>query len=145
MMTNVSDFTTCLSLNNRPCLIRHNFIGLNSNKYNQRLCYYPLLVNLDRCSGGCNTFIDPSDRIYVLNKTKDINLSELNESKTFIKHISCKFKCKLDGRKWNSSQRWNSNKSQCECKDLTKHHVCVKNHVFLKMENIEKVLFIMIQ
>ena len=39
-----------------------------------------------------------------------------NESRTLIKHISCKWRCKCDGKKWNSQQEWNNDNCQCECK-----------------------------
>ena len=63
------------------------------------------MVNLDRCIGSCNTLNSSSNKIYVPNKTEDINLSMfnmitgINESKELTKHISCKCKCKFDGRK----------------------------------------------
>ena len=49
-MTNVSNFTTCISLNNPPCLIRLTLIDSNSDEYNQGLRYYLFIVNLDRCN-----------------------------------------------------------------------------------------------
>ena len=48
--------------------------------------------------------------MYVPNKTEDLNPSMLNmitviyELKTLTRHISCKFKCKFDGKKCNSNQ-----------------------------------------
>ena len=51
-----------------------------------------------------------SNKVCIPNKTKDLNLSGfnivtgINESKTLIKHISCEYKCKFDGRKYNSDQ-----------------------------------------
>ena len=44
-----------------------------------------------------------------------------NESKTLTKHISCECKCKFDGRKCNSNQKWNKGKCRCKYK---KHHIC---------------------
>ena len=49
-------------------------------------------------------------------KQKNLNLSVfnmitgINESKLIIKHISCECKCKFNGRKCNSNQRWNNDK-----------------------------------
>ena len=43
------------------------------------------------------------------------------------KHISCKCKCKFDGRSCNSDQWWNNDKCQCECK---KFQVCEKDYVW---------------
>ena len=51
----------------------------------------------------------------------------INESKTLTKHISCKYKCKFDGRKRNPNQKWNNNKCWCECK---KHHTCEKEYIW---------------
>ena len=37
-----------------------------------------LSINLDRWVGSCNTLDDLSNRVYVLNKTEDFNLSIFN-------------------------------------------------------------------
>ena len=52
-------------------------------------------------------------------------ITAINESKTLTKHVSCKCKCKFDEIKWNSDQKWNNNKCQCESK---KHHICEKDY-----------------
>ena len=36
------------------------------------------MINLDRCNDSCNTLGDPSVRIYVANKTEDVNLNIFN-------------------------------------------------------------------
>ena len=85
-------------------MTRPTLIDLNSDEYNQGLCYYPFMVNLHRYNGCCDTLDDISGRICVPDKTEDVNLivfyiiTRTNESKTLIKHISSKFKCKLDGK-----------------------------------------------
>ena len=82
---------------------------------------------------SCNALNELSNKVCVPNKTEDLNLSmfnmitQINELKTLRKHISCKCKCKFDGRKCNSNQKWNNNKCRCECK---KHHKCEKNHIW---------------
>ena len=40
-------------------------------------CSYPLAVNLDRCTGSCNAVNDLSDRVCVLNRIEDLNLTVL--------------------------------------------------------------------
>ena len=45
------------------------------------------------------------------------------------KPISCQCKCKFDGKKCNSNQKWNNDKCQCECKNL-KEHVCEKGYIW---------------
>ena len=48
--------------------------------------------------------------------------------KTLTKNkISCECKCKFNGRKCNSSQRWNNNKCWCGYKKI---HVCEKYYVW---------------
>ena len=51
----------------------------------------------------------------------------INESKTLTKHISCKCRCKFDGRKCNSNQKWNNDRCWCKCK---KHHICEKDYIW---------------
>ena len=51
------------------------------------------------------TLNDLSNKACIQSKTEDLNLSVftlitgINESKTLTKHISCKCKCKFDGKK----------------------------------------------
>ena len=44
----VSDNRKCIYLNNGW----HTLIDLNPDEYNQRLRYYPFMINFDRCSGS---------------------------------------------------------------------------------------------
>ena len=62
-----------------------------------------------------------------------------NVSKNLTKDILCECKCKFDGKKCNSNQKWNKDTCRCECK---KDHICKKIifefllHVVAKMKNI---------
>ena len=38
--------------------------------------------------------------------------------------MSYEYKCKFDGRKCNSNQKWNNYKCWCECKNAKDHNVC---------------------
>ena len=64
----------------------------------------------------------PFGRICVPNKAEDANLKTfnmvkgINESKTL--------KCKLDGKKSNSRQKWENVKCQCKCKKPIRHRTC---------------------
>ena len=113
-IVNASNHTTCISLSNQKCRTQPILIKLHPNEYTQGLCYYLFAVNLVRYVGSCNTLNDLSDKVYVLDKTEDLNLSifniitGINESKTWTKHISCECKCKFDGKKCNSNQNWNN-------------------------------------
>ena len=108
-------------------------INLHSNEYSQEFHYYPFAVKLDRCVGSCNTRSDSSNKVCVSNKTQHLNLSVLsmitviNESTTLTKHISCEWKWKFYGRKYNSDQWWTKEKCRRECK---KRHVCEKHYIW---------------
>ena len=74
-------------------------------------------------------------------------ITGINESKIITMHISCEFKCKFDGRKCNSNQKWNNDKCWCECKNTKKLLVSAKDyiwillHVVAKMEKIFRKYF----
>ena len=108
-----------MSLSNQEYMTQPTLINLHPNEYSQKFYYCPYAVKLDRCVGNCNALNDLSNKVFVPNKTEDLNLSvinmitEINESKTLTKYISCKFKCKFDKRKCNSNQWWNNDKCQC--------------------------------
>ena len=100
-------------------MIQPTLINLLPNKYTQELHYYSFVVKLDRCIGSCNTLYDLSSKVCFPNRTEDLNISVfnmitgINEWKTLTNHTSCECKCKFDGRKFHSYQRWNNDKCQC--------------------------------
>ena len=108
-------------------------INLHPNEYSQEFHYYPFAVKLDKCIGSCNTLNDLSNKLCVPNKTEGLNLSVFNmitgiqELKALRKYISCRWKCKFNGKNCNSDQWWNYDKCQCECKI---RHVCGKDYVW---------------
>ena len=112
---------------NQPTLI-----NLRPNEYGQKLLYYPFAVDLNRCSGSCNTLDNLSNKVCVPNETEDLNLNifnmitGINESKTLTKHILCKCECKFDYKKCNLNQKWNSCNFWFDCK---KHHTCEKDYI----------------
>ena len=116
-------------------MIHPSLISLHPNEYTRGLTYYPFAVNLNRCVGSCNVLNDLSNRIPILNKTEDLNLHVfnmvrgINVSKTLVKHMSCKCRCKLHGRKSNSNQKWNTYKCRCECKNR-ENVMCAKSIMF---------------
>ena len=63
---------------NQKCTIPPNLINLHYNEYSQQLFQYPFAVKLDRCVGSCNTRNDLSNKVYISNKSEDLNLSVLN-------------------------------------------------------------------
>ena len=99
-----------MALSNQKCVTQPNAINLHANKYNQELHYFPFAVIIDRCVVSCNTLNGLSSKVYVPNKTEDLNLSvlrmitETNESKVLTKDVSCECKCRFDGRICDSDQ-----------------------------------------
>ena len=53
-----------------------------------------------------------------------------NELKALTKHISSECKCKFDGSKCNSNQKWNNDKFKCHCKTLKEHNACEKDYIW---------------
>ena len=110
--------TKCVPLNNEPCMIRPFLVDLNLVE----LKYYPTMINLDKCSGSCNSADDLSIKICVSSKTKDVNVKVFNmitsktEAKTMLKHISCDCKCKFNSTTCYSNKKWNNETCKCECK-----------------------------
>ena len=81
------------------------------------LIYYSFIISLDEFNGGSDMVDDVSMKICVLSKTKGVNtklfnmITRINEVKTLVKHIKCKF----NSTKYNSNQKWNNDKCQGEC------------------------------
>ena len=107
-IVSASNCTKCVSLSNQKCITQPTLIKLHPNEYSQEFHYCQFAVKLDRCVGSCIILDDLSNKVCVLNKAEDLNLSlfnmiaERNESKTLTKHILCK--CKFVERKCNSYQ-----------------------------------------
>ena len=58
---------------NQPTLI-----NLHPTGCSQESLYYPFPVELDRSVGNCNTLNGLFNKVYVPNKTEDLNLSMFN-------------------------------------------------------------------
>ena len=111
IILNASNHTKCVSLNDQQYMTQPTFFNCYPIEYNQRLCYYPFAVNLDRYVGHCNTFNDLANRTYVSNKRKDLNLHYVymitaeNESKTIAIHMSCECTSIFDGKAYDLNQK----------------------------------------
>ena len=75
---NGPNHTKCVSLSNQKCMTQPTLINLHLKEYSQEFLYYPFAVKLDRCVGSCNTLNDLSNKVYISNKTEDLNLSVSN-------------------------------------------------------------------
>ena len=132
-------------------MTKPTLINLHPNEQSQEFHYYSFAVKLDRCVGSCNTLNDLSNKVWVPNKTEDLNLSMFNmitgisETKTLTRHISCECKCKFDGGKCNSINggiKMNFDVSKKNVKYVKKNMFEVSLHVVVKMENNQLVLWV---
>ena len=92
-----------------------------------------------------NTFNDLSNKVSLPNKTEDSNLSMLNiitgidESRTLTKHVSCRCKCKFDGRRYNLNYWQNNENANVSVKNIMyvqKIMLSILLHVLVKNENL---------
>ena len=88
-----SNHTKCVSLSNQKCMIQSTLINMHPNEYSQELHYYLFVVKLDKCVESFNTLNELFNKVCLLNKKEDLNVSVINmitgknELKTLTKHI----------------------------------------------------------
>ena len=58
-----SNHNKCVALSNQKCMTPPTLISLHHNKYSQKLSYYLVTVNLDRCAESCNSLDDMSSSL----------------------------------------------------------------------------------
>ena len=61
-MTNVSNLTTCILLNNQPLMTRSN-LDSNPDEYNQGFRYYPFPVKIDAMKVVILSFVHPVEYV----------------------------------------------------------------------------------
>ena len=109
----------CVSVVNRKCMPK--ILCVNEGVGEALL--YPYNVQVNKCSGSCNTLDDPMARICVPKIIKKINmkvynfLMRLNETRNVLWHESCKCVCRLNSSVCNSKQIWNSDTCRCDCNE----------------------------
>ena len=115
--------------------IQPTLINLHLNKYSQEFHYYP----------SCN---DLSNKVCIPNKTEHLNLSVFNkianisESKTLTKHVS--HECRFDENnviQINGGITINVDVAVKNIIYVEKNIFGILVHVFVKMENIKHVLW----
>ena len=90
----------CMSVINRECMPRSKIRDVNEGV--GEALFYPYNVQVNKCSGSCNTLDDPIEKLCVSNVIKGLNikvynfLTMLNETRNVLWHESCKFVCKLN-------------------------------------------------
>ena len=148
-LVNGYNHTRGISWSNQKCQIQPTLTNLHPNKQSQEFQYYSFAIKLERCAGICNNLNDLSSKVCIPNKTEDLNLSvfnlitRINESKILTEHTSCKYICKTDGIQFNVTINVAASlKSLIYVKE---NMFRILIHVFLIMENIQQMLWIIKQ
>ena len=108
----IRDQAKCLFINDKICMIRPTFIVLNPFE----LKFYPYMISLDKCTGNCKIL---SLKTQVVKERKNLNvkafsiITNKNETKAMVEHISCNCKCQFKSTTCNSNQNWNNKICKC--------------------------------
>ena len=101
-----------VSVVNQKCMLRPKILDVNKGV--DEALFYPYNVQVNKCSGSCNTLDDPMTKLCVPNIIKSITMKVynflmwLNKPRNVLWHESCKCVCKLNSSVCNSKQIWNS-------------------------------------
>ena len=85
--------------------------------------FYLYNVQVNKCSGSCNTLDNPIAKLCIPNVIKGINmqvynfLAMLNETPNVLRHESFKCVCKLNSAVCNNKQIWNDDTCRCDCNE----------------------------
>ena len=111
----------CVSVVNQKCMPRPKVLEVNEGV--GEALFYLYNVQVNKCSGSCDTLDNPTSKICVPNVIKGINmqvynfLMRLNETRNVLWHESCKCVCKLNSSVCNNKQIWNSDTCSCNCNE----------------------------
>ena len=105
----------CVSFVNQKCMPRPKILDVNEGV--GEALFYPYNVQVNKCSGSCNSLDNPIEKLCVPNVIKGLNMKFLNETRNVLWHESCKCVCKLNSSVCNNKQIWNSNTCRCDCNE----------------------------
>ena len=111
----------CVSVVNQKCMPRSKILDVNEGV--GEALFYPYNVQVNKCSGSCNTLDNPMAKLCVPNVIKRVNmqvynsLMRLNETRNVLWHESCKCVCKLNSSVCNNKQIWNDDTCRCDCNE----------------------------
>ena len=120
----------CVSVVNQKCMPRPKILDVNEGV--GEALFYPYNVQVNKCSGSCNTLDNPIAKLCVPNVIKGINmqvcnfLTMLNETRNVLWHESCRCVCKLNSSICNNKQicakgyTWNPSIFECQCDNWCK-------------------------
>ena len=125
----------CVSVVNQKCMPRRKI--LNVNEAIGEALFYPYNVQVNKCSGSCDTLDNPIEKLCVPNVMKELNmkfynfLTILNETRNVLWHESCKCVCKLSSSVCNNNQIWNDDTCRCDCnQDFAGMINCAKGYTW---------------
>ena len=111
----------CVSVVNQKCMPRPKILDVNEGI--GKALFYPYNVQVNKCSGSCNTLDNTMTKLCVPNVIKRVNmqvynfLMRLNETRNVLWHESCKCVCKLNSSVCNNKQIWNDDTCRCDCNE----------------------------
>ena len=111
----------CVSVVNQKCTPRPKILDVNEGI--GEALFYLYNVQVNKCSGSCNTLDNPMAKLCVPNVIKGVNmqvynfLMRLNETRNVLWHKSCKCACKLNSSVCNNKEIWNDDTCRCDCND----------------------------
>ena len=111
----------CVSVVNKKCMPRPKILDVNEGI--GEALFYPYNVQVNKCSGSCNTLDNPMAKLCVPNVIKGVNmqvynfLMRLNETRNVLWHESCKCFCKLNSSVCNDKQIWNDDTCKYDCNE----------------------------
>ena len=111
----------CVSVVNQKCMPRPKMLEVTEGV--DEALFYLYNVQVNKCSGSCNTLGNPIEKLFVPNVIKGLNmkvfnfLTMLSETRNVLWHESCKCVCKLNSSVCNNKQVWNSNTCRCDCNE----------------------------
>ena len=111
----------CVSVINQKCMPRPKILDVNEGV--GEALFYLYNVQVNKCSGSCNTLDNLIKKLCVPNVIAGLNmkvynfLTMLNEICNVLWHESCKCVCKLNSSVCNNKQIWNSKTCRCNCNE----------------------------
>ena len=124
----------CVSVVNPKCMPRPKILDVNEGV--GEALFYPYNVQVNKCSGSCNTLDNPIPKLCVPNVIKRVNvqvynfLMRLNETRNVLWHESCKCVCKLNSSICINKQICNSDTARCDCNEDFAGISCAKGYTW---------------
>ena len=115
----------CVSVINQKYIPRPKILDVNEGV--GEALFYPYNVQVNKCSGSCNTLDNPMAKLCVFNVIKAVNMQVHN----VLWHESCKCVYKLNSSICNNKQNWNSDTCRCDCnEDFAGITSCAKGYTW---------------